>query len=376
MKFSVDADELRVATSHARSNVARGHSAPVLANVYIEATKKGGKAMFRSTDVQVELEYTLDANVTVDGGTTVSAAVLDDLARRLPSGIAVEFDDQTKENPGKLEVRAGATKGTFSTLPKEDFPTFVHDDYDVKFMVESKALHRLFEMTKASVEPDSPRKYLQGVCFHVADRDDGKVLRGVSSDGFRLSRIDAKAPPKCEDMKQVIVPLKAVMEVIKMMGDAPEYTEISVSQNKVRFATPEINFTARAVSAEFPDYNKLIPESVNIRMDVDSELCQKALGRLGAVVSPNATAVLLDIKPDNLNLSVTSTSYGKIEEDIEVAFPHEPMQIKFNHGHLSNVFSLLKEGAVSIELQKTPGATVFTSDADQNALYVVMPIRV
>ena len=373
MKFSVDADELRLATSHARSTVARGHAAPILANVLIEAA--GGKAKFRATDIQVELEVSLDANVAEPGGTTVSANVLNDLARRLPPGIPVEFSfDGTKE---KLQINSGPTDCSLLTLPKDDFPSMAQSDYDVTFSVEAKILHRLFDMSKLSVAPDSPRKYLQGVCFHVVgEGEDEKILRCVSSDGFQMSRIDAKAPRGCEEMNATIVPQKAVLEVIRMLESGPETVKVSVSENKIRFSTSNMTFSSRVVNAVFPDYNKLIPETANIRLEVDSDAFVKALGRLSAVIPRDGSSVLLTMADDNLNLSVNSPMSGAIQENLDVAFPHEELKIKFNHGHLLGVFGLLGEGTVAVELQPTPGATLFSSSGDENALFVVMPIRV
>lgn len=372
MKFSVNSDDLRVATNHARSIVLRGHSSPVLANILIEADENS--VVFRVTDLQVEMEINLDAKVSEQGAATVSANILGELSQRLSTGIAVEFTyDQISE---KIRILAGATDGDLLTLPVDDFPSKMQSEEEISFSVESKVLHRLFEMTKHSVSDESPRKYLQGVFLHGVDLEGGKFLRCVSSDGFQLSRVDAIAPLGCENIPNMLVPLKAVQEVIKMLKNAPETVQISASASKITFSTPTITFSSRLINAEFPNYNKLIPELAGIRMVIDADTCLSALGRMLAVIPREGSAVSMEIANDNLNLSVSSPNSGTIQENIPVAFPHEKLKIKFSHAHMMGMFSLLSNCKVNVDFQSTPGATRFATDSDLNALFIVMPIRV
>ena len=373
MKFTVDADELRVATAHARSTVARGHSAPILGNILIETSENA--VNFRSTDIQVELEITLDAKVVETGGLTVSANVLNDLARRFPTGLQVEFEWNAADDE-RLRIKAGSTDCLLPTLPKDDFPVIARTDYDISFPVDTRVLYRLFDLSKVSVAPDSPRKYLQGVCLHTVDGPDGTILRCVSSDGFHMSRIDAVAPPGSESMEPIIIPHKAVLEVIKMLEGRDNAVQISVSKNKVQFSGSNMTFSVRVVNAKFPDYSQLIPEPAGIRMEVDSATCLNALSRMSAVTSREGTAVQFNMADDHLAMTVNSPFSGTIKEELNVAFPHKEMKIKFKHDQLLGIFGLLKEGSVVVDFQADAGATRFSSRNDQNALFVVMPIRI
>lgn len=375
MRFSVDSDQLRVATNHARSTTARGHSSPILANVLIEADD--GKARFRATDTQTELEAILPAEVDRPGGTTVSAAILNDLARRLPEGTQVVFDFH--EDKEKLQVIASTTDGSLLTLPKEDFPRMAEDTYETTFHLDGRALRRLFNKSRIAAAPDSPRVYLQGVYFHFSDGSDHKGkprLRCVSSDGYQLVRIEAEPPAGSEQMKPVIVPLKAVLEVAKMVERDNEKVEVSVSESKVRFATSRLVYSSRVLNGIFPDYASLIPTSNNIFLTLDSDLLLKALLRLSAVVPAKGGVVLMALTNDHLKMTVNSPSQGTIHENLSVGYQHKDMEIKFNHSHLLGVCEQMDGGVATIALQDTPGATIFSSETDAGALFVVMPIRV
>lgn len=371
MKFSVAPDQLRVASAHARSIVARVHSAPILANVLIETLNENVK--LRATDIQSELEFTLDAKVEEEGGTTVSANIFNEVARRLPDDVPVEITyDAAKE---MVKIKAGATDCNLLTMSKDDFPEIDHSEYDVTFNIESKVLLRLFEMSKSSVLPESARKYLQGVYLHIAKGDDGAILRAVSSDGFQMSCIDAKVPPGSEEMKATIIPLKAVLEISKMLEKAGEFVAVSVSENKVKVLTDNVMFSSRVLNAEFPDYTKLIPKSANIKMEIDAAAGLKALERMSPLVSPHNNIVNLNLTTDHLTLSTSSPVTGKIQEDVNVLFSHNDMKIAYHYHHLVSVFQIYSEGTITVDFQPTTTATVFTSTSDTNSMYVVMPIR-
>ena len=375
MRFSVDADQLRVATNHARSTTSRGHPSPILANVLIETDRE--TARFRATDTMTELEAALPAKVERPGGTTVSAAILNDLARRLPGGTQVVFD--FREDQEKLQIIASSTEGSLLTLPKEDFPRMAEDAYETTFRLNGSVLRRLFNKTRIAADPDSPRVYLQGIFFHVSDGSDdagAPRLRCVSSDGYQLARIDAEPPAGSDSMKSAIVPLKAVQEIVKMVERDDEPVEVSVSESKIRFATSRLRYSSRVLNGVFPDYAKLIPTSNSIVLTMDSDLLLQSLLRLSAVVPSQGGAVLMSLTRDHLQMTVNSPSHGMIQEELEVAFPHDKMKIKFNHGHLLGVCEQMEGGVARIAFQDTPGATLISSDKDAGALFVLMPIRV
>ena len=375
MRFSVDADQLRVATNHARSTTARGHPSHILANVLIEADEE--TARFRATDTQTELEATLSAKVERPGGTTVSAAILNDLVRRLPGGSQVVFD--FREDQEKLLIKATSTEGTLLTLPKEDFPRMAEDAYDTVFQIDGNVLRRLFTKSRIAADPESPRMYLKGVFFHLSDgSDDNGVpqLRCVTSDGYQLVRVGADPPAGSDGMDSVIVPLKAVQEVVKMVERDNVKVEVSVSQSKVRFATSGFTYSSSVLRGVFPEYSKLIPASNDIILTLDSDLLLQALLRLSAVVPAKGGAVLMNLTRDHLKMTVNSPSQGMIQEDLEVAFPHDKLSIKLNYSHLLGVCEQMEGGVARVAFQDPPGATVITSDKDENALFVVMPIRV
>jgi hypothetical protein len=151
--------------------------------------------------------------------------------------------------------------------------------------VPAAALRRLFDKSKFAISTEETRYYLNGVYMHVAEADGGRVLRCVATDGHRLARIDADLPEGAADMPGVIVPRKTVGELRKLLDDDDMKIAVSVSETKVRFATPDITLTSKVIDGTFPDYTRVIPQGNTRRMEVDAAEFAQAVDRVATVSS-------------------------------------------------------------------------------------------
>ena len=84
MRVTVERSALLKSLSHAHRVVERRNTIPILANVLIEATADG--VSFRATDLDTEVVDRAPAMVERPGATTVNAALLNEIARKLPDG--------------------------------------------------------------------------------------------------------------------------------------------------------------------------------------------------------------------------------------------------------------------------------------------------
>jgi DNA polymerase-3 subunit beta len=372
MKFSIERAALLRAVSQAQSVVERRNTIPILANVLIEA--EGDSVSFRATDLDIEVVDKAPAQVERAGATTVSAVTLHEIVRKLPDGALVSLSEDGAA--GRLVVQAGRSNFQLATLPKEDFPVMTATEYAANFSASAEMLRRLFDKSKFAISTEETRYYLNGVYFHTADGPDGPVLRAVATDGHRLAQIDAPLPAGADGMPGVIVPRKTVGELRKLLDDDEAKIAVSVSETKVRFATPEITLTSKVIDGTFPDYNRVIPTGNTKKMEVDAADFAKAVDRVATVSSERSRAVKLALDEDRLVLSVNAPDSGAAEEEIAVAYGDERLEIGFNAKYLLEIASQVdRENAVF--MFSSPGEpTLMREGNDTTAIYVVMPMRV
>jgi DNA polymerase III subunit beta len=372
MKFSIERATLLRAVSQAQSVVERRNTIPILANVLIEA--EGDTVSFRATDLDIEVVDRAPAMVERAGATTVSAVTLHEIVRKLSDGALVTLvDDGTQ---GRLTVQAGRSTFQLATLPREDFPVMATTEYAANFACPAPVLRRLFDKSKFAISTEETRYYLNGVYFHVAESEGAPVLRAVATDGHRLARIDAALPDGATGMPGVIVPRKTVGEMRKLLDDDEAQIAVSVSETKIRFATPEITLTSKVIDGTFPDYARVIPTGNTRRMEVDAADFAKAVDRVATVSSERSRAVKMALDEDRLILSVNAPDAGNAEEELAVAYGDERLEIGFNAKYLLEIASQVdRENAVF--LFSSPGEpTLMREGNDTSAIYVVMPMRV
>lgn len=373
MKISIERSALLKAVGQAQSVVERRATIPILSNVLIEA--EGDHVSFRATDLDIEVIDRAPAMVEKAGATTVSALMLHEIVRKLPEGALVSLTADTQA--GRLTVAAGRSTFNLATLPKEDFPIMASSEYAANFAAPAPLLRRLFDKAKFAISTEETRYYLNGVYLHIATGEGGeKVLRAVATDGHRLARIDGALPEGAGEMAGVIVPRKTVGELLKLLDDDAAVIAVSVSETKLRFATPVLTLTSKVIDGTFPDYTRVIPTANTKRLEVDAADFAKAVDRVATVSSERSRAVKLTLEEDRLTLSVNAPDSGAAEEELAVAYGDERLEIGFNAKYLLEIASQVdRENAVFL-FNGSGDPALMREGSDTTAVYVVMPMRV
>ena len=372
MKVSIERSALLKAMSQAQSVVERRNTIPILANVLIEA--EGGEISFRATDLDIEVVYKVVGMVERAGATTVGAHTLHEIVRKLPDGAMVELTDDVTSN--RLDVVAGRSSFSLATLPREDFPIMANSEYACNFSAKSEILRRLFDKSKFAISTEETRYYLNGVYMHSSDGTNGKVLRCVATDGHRLARIDTELPDGAETLPGVIVPRKTVGELRKLLDVDEIKIAVSVSETKIKFATPEMILTSKVIDGSFPDYTRVIPQGNTRRLEVDAAEFAQAVDRVSTVSSERSRAVKLTLEDDRLILSVNAPDSGAAEEELVVAYADERLEIGFNAKYLLEIAGQVDRENAVFMFNSSGDPTLMREGNDESAVYVVMPMRV
>ena len=372
MKLSIERATLLKALAQAQSVVERRNTIPILANVLIEA--EGAQVSFRATDLDIEVVDRAPAMVERAGSTTVSAVMLHEIIRKLPDGALVALTDDAAT--GRLTIAAGRSNFSLATLPREDFPVMATSEYTTSFSAPAPMLRRLFDKAKFAISTEETRYYLNGVYLHTAKSAEGATLRCVATDGHRLAQIDAPLPEGATGMPGVIVPRKTVGELLKLLDDDEAQIAVSVSETKVRFATPTITLTSKVIDGTFPDYTRVIPTGNTKMLKVDAKEFAKAVDRVATVSAERSRAVKLSLDDDRLVLSVNAPDSGAAEEELIVEYSDEHLEIGFNAKYLLEIAGQVdRENAVFL-FNSSGDPTLMREGNDMSAIYVVMPMRV
>ena len=375
MKATIERATLLRCLSHVQSVVERRNTIPILSNVLIEADEAGSvKVMATDLDLQV-IENMSAASVESAGAITVSAHLLFDIARKLPEGSQVGLE--TADN--RMAIKAGRSRFSLPTLPRDDFPTIVEGDLPTSFELPAKTLAELIDRTRFAISTEETRYYLNGIFLHVAD-DDKPVLKAAATDGHRLARFTIDQPEGAEGMPDVIVPRKAVAELRKLLEEALDgNVQVDLSASKIRFTLGGeggVVLTSKLIDGTFPDYSRVIPTGNDKLLKIDPRAFYSGVDRVATIATEKTRAVKMALENDKVILSVTSPDNGTATEEVAAEYGADGFEIGFNANYLKDILSQIDSDQVELHLADAGAPTLIRKDDKSPALYVLMPMRV
>ncbi|MGE0740207.1 MAG: DNA polymerase III subunit beta [Hyphomonadaceae bacterium] len=373
MRLTIERSALLKALNHVQSVVERRNTIPILSNVLLSA--QGDSLKLTATDLDIEISESAPAEVERGGQTTAPANYLYDFVRKLPDGSAVKLD--VAGDDGRLFISAGKSRLHLPILPAGDFPSMPSDGFETRFEVEPTELARLVDKTRFAISTEETRYYLNGIFFHTVANGSGEaMLRAVATDGHRLALADHTAPKGAQGMPGVIVPRKTINELKRLLDDASDLVEIAVSPQKIRFALGDAVLTSKLIDGSFPEYARVIPKGNAKRLKVDNKAFAEAVDRVATVSAERSRSVRLALDKDKVTLTVNNPDAGVATEDLAAGYSDEGMEIGFNAKYLLDVAGQIEGSEAVFELADSGSPTLVRDEADEHALYVLMPLRV
>jgi len=372
MKATIERATLLKCLSHVQSVVERRNTIPILANVLIEAAGDGTvKVMATDLDLQV-VESMGAVSVESAGAITVSAHLLFDIARKLPDGSQVSLE--TADN--RMTVKAGRSRFSLPTLPRDDFPMIVEGDLPTSFELPAAMLAQLIDRTRFAISTEETRYYLNGIFLHVTDEE----LRAAATDGHRLARFTIKRPDGADGMPDVIVPRKCVGELRKLLEESLDASvQVDLSASKIRFTLggeSGVVLTSKLIDGTFPDYSRVIPTGNAKLLRLDHKSFWEGVDRVATIATEKTRAVKMALEPDKVTLSVTSPDNGTAAEEVPADYKSSGFEIGFNANYLKDILGQIEGDTVELHLADAGAPTLIRQDDKSPALYVLMPMRV
>jgi DNA polymerase-3 subunit beta len=367
MKATIERATLLKSLGHVQSVVERRNTIPILSNVLLEA-REDGSIRLMATDLDLQVDESVPANVTQPGATTISAHTLFDIVRKLPEGSQVELTAAE----GKMQIVAGRARFNLSTLPRDDFPVIAEGELPTRFELPAATLRQIIEKTRFAISTEETRYYLMGIFLHVIDEQ----MRAAATDGHRLARVTVPKPDGADGMPDVIIPRKAVAELYRLLEELDGTVEISLSPTKIRFGLGNAILTSKLIDGTFPDYNRVIPTGNDKLLKLDPKSFSAGVDRVSTIASEKTRAVKISVERDKVTLSVTSPENGVATEELAADYGSDGIEIGFNARYLLDILGEIDGDTVEVHLADAAAPTLLRENDKSNALYVLMPMRV
>jgi len=368
MKFSISRDVLLKPLQIVNGAVERRPTVPVLGNVLISLLDD--VLSMTATDMEIEVVTRTRVAGGVDGEITVPAQKFLEICRSLPEEANVEFVLEES----RVVIRSGRSRFNVSTLPAADFPG-TETPADVRRVTVSQGeLKRIIQLTQFAMAKQDVRYYLNGLLLEFA----GASLRAVATDGHRLAMAQTRLSERLdEETRQLIVPRKGILELARILDSGEDTVEMAVSGNAFGVSFQDVEFTSKLIDGRFPDYERVIPdrEQCDKVIVADREAVRRGLARASILSNEKYRAVRLSVAPGALRLVANNPEQEEAEDEVEVEYAGDPLEIGFNVSYLMDAFGVVPSEAVRILLSDASSSCLILPEEGEDCRYVVMPMR-
>jgi len=367
MKIKCNKEGLLNAIQAVYSTTTLKSTLPILSNILLE-TKKDSVRL-TATDLDIGIINDMAVKVELEGAVTIPAKRFFDIIKELPQDKEIVISAK-KNNIINIECENLFFK--LIGLPMEEFPKLPEFKDKDTIIVQQQLLKKMLAMTAFAMSYDQTRYVLNGSLFIVGP----KMIKVVATDGRRLAVIEAatQIPKEFEkNPKSIIVPAKAVSELLRALGGAEE-AKVVFSENQVLFNLGQTTIISRLIEGEFPKYEQVVPKEVKDKLRISRESLFLAVKRANILTNQESQAIKLELFKDKLVISKVTPELGESREELSVTYGGPGIVIGFNPNYLLDVLKNLDKPEVAVELSSPDKPGVIRTD--DGYVYVVLPMQI
>lgn len=365
MELTIDRERLLKPLQLITNTVDRKQALPILSNILFKIT--GDKLTLLGTDLEIELVKYVDLHEPVEATTlAIPAKKLHDICRALPNDASMLFSQQGNQ----LLIRSGKSRFTLSLMSPEEFPTLECDTAPkYTFSFSGLLLRQLLANTHFSMAQQDVRYFLNGLFLDFQ----GSVVHAVATDGHRLSMCTRALDFTVNERVQVLLPRKAVIELMKLLENSDAMVDFSIGDNYISIRSEDYRFTSKLIEGSFPEYRALIPKGTTKIATIQKEVLRDALARVAVLSNEKYRGAWLTFDQNRLKLEANNPDKDEAQEEIFIDYMHDPMRLGCNVTYLQEVLSVIAEDVIRVCLTET--SLLVQPLSSDNEHYVVMSMR-
>lgn len=349
----------------ATSVVEKRQTLPILSNLFLSV--EDGSLTITGTDLEVEVSFRIGNIKGEDGSCTVMARKLYEICRALPDDALIKLRVDGKG----AHIQSGRSRFKLQTLPAGDFPRLDTKDWEERLKVSERELKGLFESTAFSMAQQDVRYFLNGVLLEIHD----DTVRAVATDGHRLAKSETSLESGKYAFRQVIVPRKAVLEMLRFLEDEDRELTLELNPNHIRLHTDASTLTTKLIDGRFPDYETVMAQALSVSLIVDRPELTDVLNRTAILTNEKFRGIRIHLASNLLTVTAHNPDQEEASDEISVEYDGAELDIGFNVNYLLDALKAVPSSLVQLRLQDSNSGCIIKEPENDDTLYLVMPMR-
>lgn len=326
-----------------------------------------GGIELRATDLELSLRLPLAGDVATSGEVVLPARLFADVVRSLPTGsVSIEHRGATQD----VEIKSASATFDLKTLRAEDFPTLPAAGGETSVSIPAEALEATVKRVERAASTDQTRPVLTGVQFQV----EGKVLRMVATDSYRLSVKETELEGSAGDGFDANVPARALQEAVRLSQGIEDPVRISLQESQVVFDLGGTVLASRLIDGQFPKWKELLPDAFDHELRISGEELGDVVRRI-SLLAQRTKPLTLSFSKGSLTVSAQTPDIGEARESMPVPFDGDDLEIGFNPDYLRDGIESAGDGDLILKLISPLRPGLIEAGDGSGFIYLIMPIR-
>lgn len=367
MNIKIERSKLLPTLSLVSSVVEKRQTLPILANIYFGLGD--GALNLVGTDLEVEISEVIQDVEGDDGEFTVSTRKVLDICRGLPEDAVINF----KSDGEKVLVTSGRSRYTLKTLPAQEYPRIKSGNWEERLKISQLSLKRLLDRTAFAMAVQDVRYYLNGVLFELGQ----KRLRAIATDGHRLAQSEEPIELASEDIRQVIVPRKAISEIMRFLDGSDETEiQIEVSKNHMRLSRNSTTLITKLIDGKFPEFKGVLETELNVVVSTSRTEFIETLTRAAILTTDRFKGVKLQLSDNTLSVTANNPENEQALEELAVEYSGDSVETGYNVTYLIEASRVISGDTVVLHFQGNDGICILKHPEDEDSTWLIMPMRI
>ncbi len=175
----------------------------------------------------------------------------------------------------------------------------------------------------------------------------------------------------------VIIPRKGLAELKRLLDeDGVDEVNLAFEGNNGLAKRGNVTLVMRLIEGEFPNYQQVIPDSLEHQLVLPADPLLHALRRVSLLSSERSRAVTLELSNGKLMITSSNPDLGDAREELDIDYAGDTIAIGFNSKYLIEALGVSGAKEVRFGLQDDLSPTQLVPTDDEDTLAVVMPMRI
>ncbi len=368
MKLFCSRNDLDYAINIVSKAISPNNTLPVLNNILIKA--EGKKLYFSSTNLEIAISCSIEADVRSEGSITVPAKLIG-------SYVSLLTDEKVELGVSEglcLSVNSSSSSTKIKCISSDEFPLIPKIEKGQEIILSVNDLHESLTEVVFAASLNTSRPVLSGVFLFSSDNN----LKLVATDSYRLAEKVVVTIKKPTEPVSCIIPARTMLELAKIISKAQgKEVKINISKNQVLFTVDGVELISRLIEGKFPDYDKIIPKEHKTKIEVSVEDLSLVLKRVSLFARENNNSIKLSATNDGkLTISSEETKVGEEKAEVSIHMDGENNKISLNAQYLLDVLTYITDDKVSILINDKTSPAVIKPVKEDDYVYIIMPLKI